>query len=395
MSTRREADALVEFVAQYFLNQSPPTTTTAAAAAAARPASDGAADSCAAAGGDGVALGAYVSCCAAVGAVAGASRAVEGDGRPAGVASAGVEGGARGALPRAEGVNGCVPGVDGAESGGQRAVEAGVLEGAAADGAVEEVRAQEGEVTEIFVYPIKSCGAHACGGSWPLTARGLLYDRLWTLVDVEGSALTQKNEPELARIHPELVLGAGDTGGDVLRVTCAGRRELGCLEIAADKLPEGEGGGGGRLRGFLSACSIQLRWGGPLKSVQVCGRKDQGLAYGAAVNQWFTAALGRECMLIRQAGPAGGQGAVAGAGSTGAKTSRPGTPPSGPVSSSSEASSSFASGALQAAEAGGRAEVVGSGGGMGGGEGGHVSFEWRAALNGDGREYRWAVAPPV
>ncbi len=37
----------------------------------------------------------------------------------------------------------------------------------------------EGEVQEIYIYPIKSCAAHAClgAGGWPLTSTGLLYDR--------------------------------------------------------------------------------------------------------------------------------------------------------------------------------------------------------------------------
>ncbi len=84
------------------------------------------------------------------------------------------------------------------------------------------------------------------------------------MVDAEGTALTQKMEPYLARIRPTLLLDAGEGGQDLLRVTCAGREELGCLEIPADSLPQeetdgAEGGGvGGGIRKFLAACGMEV-----------------------------------------------------------------------------------------------------------------------------------------
>ena len=217
--------------------------------------------------------------------------------------------------------------------------------GNGANGTEAEGGLVQGEVQEVYVYPIKSCGAHECG-SWPLTAKGLLYDRLWTLVDVEGSALTQKNEPGLARIRPTLLRGAAQGGGDLLRVTCSGMEDLGCVEIAADGLPveEGDAGGGSRggtIRGFLAACGLEVRSDSAHTSVRVCGREGSGIAYGSSVNRWFTSALGRECVLIRQSG-AKQNGSAGGRG----KASVPGTPPDGPLSSSASSIASTSSAAV-------------------------------------------------
>ena len=182
-----------------------------------------------------------------------------------------------------------------------------------------------GEVVEVYVYPIKSCGAHACPSGWPLTSRGLLYDRVWAVVDMEGRALTQKSEPALARIMPAVHRGAG---GDVLRVACVGREDLGALSIPADALPvpeeeeEEEGGGAGELTEFLAACGLERR--ARERDVVVCGRQGTGVSYGCHVNAWFSAALGRECMLVRQGSPPAARGSE---------------PPSGPLSSSASSSS--------------------------------------------------------
>ena len=289
----------------------------------------------------------------------------------------------------------------------------------------------EGEVQEIYVYPIKSCAAHAClgAGGWPLTSTGLLYDRcvntharthahahahthagtrarththahtlrhalaqahaqlrarsrqhthtrtadasvcaccrMWTLVDAEGTAITQKVEPHLARIRPSLLLDAGEGGQDILRVTCAGKEELGYLEIPADSLPEeetagAEGGGvGGGIRKFLAACGMEVGTSTARStSVRVCGRPGRGISYGPKVNHWFTCALGRECILVRQEPPSAGR-RVALEGETGVKGAHYGIPPAGPLSSASSTSSI----ADASSSAGQRAVRDGTGGG--------------------------------
>lgn len=53
----------------------------------------------------------------------------------------------------------------------------------------------------IHIYPIKSCGAFTVT-HWPLTRRGLKYDREWLIVRDTGVALTQKQEPKMCLIKP-------------------------------------------------------------------------------------------------------------------------------------------------------------------------------------------------
>ena len=68
----------------------------------------------------------------------------------------------------------------------------------------------------LVVYPVKSC----CGFPvrwWPLGPRGLLYDRHWMVVTSGGAALTQKRQPALCRVRPELCLNTGQ-----LRLTADG-----------------------------------------------------------------------------------------------------------------------------------------------------------------------------
>lgn len=63
-------------------------------------------------------------------------------------------------------------------------------------------------LTKINVYPIKSCGAFS-PKCWPLTKSGLLYDRYWIIVNEAGAALTQKREPKLCKIRPEIDITKG------------------------------------------------------------------------------------------------------------------------------------------------------------------------------------------
>jgi uncharacterized protein YcbX len=46
-------------------------------------------------------------------------------------------------------------------------------------------------LSNIFVYPIKSCGRFEVT-EWDITSNGLNYDREWVLVDDNGTYLNQK-----------------------------------------------------------------------------------------------------------------------------------------------------------------------------------------------------------
>ena len=55
----------------------------------------------------------------------------------------------------------------------------------------------------IRIFPIKSCGAMKISDSWPLTRKGLQYDRDWMIINgTNGTALTQKNETKMCLIEP-------------------------------------------------------------------------------------------------------------------------------------------------------------------------------------------------
>ncbi|XP_031221010.1 molybdenum cofactor sulfurase [Mastomys coucha] len=56
-------------------------------------------------------------------------------------------------------------------------------------------------VTNIYLYPIKSCAAFEVT-KWPVGSQGLLYDRNWMVVNHNGVCLSQKQEPRLCLIQP-------------------------------------------------------------------------------------------------------------------------------------------------------------------------------------------------
>lgn len=60
-----------------------------------------------------------------------------------------------------------------------------------------------GVVTQLFVYPVKSCGGLSIEQS-RLTSAGLAYDRDWMIVDQDGLFLTQRQVPHLCWIMPAI-----------------------------------------------------------------------------------------------------------------------------------------------------------------------------------------------
>jgi molybdenum cofactor sulfurtransferase len=62
-----------------------------------------------------------------------------------------------------------------------------------------------GRLTQIFVYPIKSCGSFT-PPKWQLSRTGLKFDRNWMVVGAEGVPLTQKRYPTLCSIQPEVFM---------------------------------------------------------------------------------------------------------------------------------------------------------------------------------------------
>ncbi|NML31227.1 MOSC domain-containing protein [Paraburkholderia antibiotica] len=73
-------------------------------------------------------------------------------------------------------------------------------------------------ISELFVYPIKSCAGIALNEA-RLLATGLEYDRYWMITDPHGAMLTQRAYPRMALIQVEL-------GAEDLIVRAPGMREL-------------------------------------------------------------------------------------------------------------------------------------------------------------------------
>lgn len=58
------------------------------------------------------------------------------------------------------------------------------------------------KLREICVFPVKSCAAYRIDTRWPITRRGLKYDREWMIVRSNGVAMTQKSDTKLCLIQP-------------------------------------------------------------------------------------------------------------------------------------------------------------------------------------------------
>jgi uncharacterized protein YcbX len=85
-------------------------------------------------------------------------------------------------------------------------------------------------VSALFVYPVKGCRGIALERAH-VEARGVRHDRRWTLVDEEGTTVTQRTHPRLALVDvaldgDALVLSSRDAGAPALRLPLApdGRR---------------------------------------------------------------------------------------------------------------------------------------------------------------------------
>ncbi|PRP81901.1 hypothetical protein PROFUN_10609 [Planoprotostelium fungivorum] len=130
----------------------------------------------------------------------------------------------------------------------------------------QEVRCETLTLSEISVYPIKSCGRHVAR-EWHVHSRGLSYDREWVLIDVTGSYLNQKKNPKMATISPHI-----DEERQVMIVRAPDMMDL---EISLTDTPKEE---------------INL---------SVCGDDCGGFVYPNSTNQWFSSYLDTNVKLVR------------------------------------------------------------------------------------------------
>jgi uncharacterized protein YcbX len=123
-------------------------------------------------------------------------------------------------------------------------------------------------LSALFTYPVKSMRGHGCERA-RLAATGLEWDRQWMVIDTNGTFLSQRTHPKLARIVPEvhrdaLVLSA--PGMPALSVS------LNMLRTPSDPVP---------VRVWKDSCA--------------------GVGEGRAADAWVSQVLGTAVRLVRVA----------------------------------------------------------------------------------------------
>lgn len=120
-----------------------------------------------------------------------------------------------------------------------------------------------GHIARLFVYPIKSCAGIEVQEAL-LTETGLDLDRAWMVVDDQGVFLTQREQPRMALVRPQL-----KTFELVLRAP-----GMLALHLALDAVEE--------------AATVRV-WDDTVPAWDM----------GGVAAQWFTDFLGRPCRLVR------------------------------------------------------------------------------------------------
>ncbi|ERE82231.1 MOSC domain-containing protein 2 [Cricetulus griseus] len=124
-------------------------------------------------------------------------------------------------------------------------------------------------VTNIYLYPIKSCAAFEVT-KWPVGSKGLLYDRSWMVVNHNGICLSQKQEPRLCLIQPFI-----DLQQRIMVIKAKGMEPI-AVPLEDDNEP---------------AQICQSR---------VCADRVNTYDCGENVSRWLSKFFGRPCRLIKQ-----------------------------------------------------------------------------------------------
>lgn len=120
-----------------------------------------------------------------------------------------------------------------------------------------------GTIARLFVYPVKSCAGVEVQEAL-LTETGLDLDRAWMVVDAQGEFVTQRSQPRMALIRPQI-----RTSEVVLRAPGMLALHLGLDTVEAP-------------------ASVAL-WGETVPAWDM----------GAVAAQWFSDFLGQPCRLVR------------------------------------------------------------------------------------------------
>ncbi|XP_069000188.1 molybdenum cofactor sulfurase [Embiotoca jacksoni] len=127
-------------------------------------------------------------------------------------------------------------------------------------------------LTNIYIYPIKSCGAFEVH-DWPVGPLGLLYDRGWMVVNGNGVCLSQKREPHLCLIRPQVHLPSNK-----LLLQASG---MDTISVPLEN-------------------NAQLHTSYPVCHSKVCGDRVETVDCGDEAASWLSDFLGQPCRLIRQ-----------------------------------------------------------------------------------------------
>ncbi len=122
-------------------------------------------------------------------------------------------------------------------------------------------------LSELWIHPVKSLRGLSVERA-EVTPRGLAGDRRWMVVDREGRFLTQRQQPKLALVHPQL-----DEDHNRLLLHDAGRARPD-LELP-----------------------LHLQSGKPVE-VQVWNDRVQALDAGDAAAEWISQAAGQPARLV-------------------------------------------------------------------------------------------------
>uniref|UniRef100_A0A8B9N5W5 Molybdenum cofactor sulfurase n=1 Tax=Accipiter nisus TaxID=211598 RepID=A0A8B9N5W5_9AVES len=125
-------------------------------------------------------------------------------------------------------------------------------------------------VTNIYLYPIKSCSAFEVT-EWPVGNQGLLYDRNWMVVNQNGVCMTQKQEPRLCLVNPSI-----DLKQNIMVIQAEGMEPI---SVSLEENPGKE----------AVVCESK-----------VCSHRVKTYDCGERIAGWFSMFLGRPCRLIRQ-----------------------------------------------------------------------------------------------
>jgi len=126
--------------------------------------------------------------------------------------------------------------------------------------------ATQPHLAQLYIYPIKSLGGIALDSATPL-GRGLQYDRRWMLTDPDSSFLTQRSDPRMALLKPQIrngqiMIPAIKDGDEALHIPLTGPDQKSGLKV------------------------------------QVWEDAVDALPYPTDINDWFSRQLDRPCQLV-------------------------------------------------------------------------------------------------